>query len=235
MAPRSPAKASTGIKSPHNKPNSSPPRKIKSSPTPKKIKKIGSDLTLTVTKFSYPLTCEMYIYSSKTVNDGYLNGIQVALAGVRSDGTVVDPVPILVEGNFHSCPYRRIPNTANEHALSGNGFWRMVILRYPPEGESTPETRQLGLTQLETFFKDPEHSRYPPVNITLSDETVEENLPSLDHYFFDDTIKEIMTEDLEENILNSTFYTEFNEFAKKCWAYPFVSAWGRSLGFPDQA
>jgi hypothetical protein len=225
------ANASPPVNNPYKKP-SSPPRKKKSTPTPKKVKKIGAEPILTVTRFSDPFTFEMYIYSSKPGNDGYLNGLQVALAGTRSDGTVVPPVPALVEGNFHSVPYRRLPNTPNEHAMGGNGFWRYVVLRYPTQGESTPETRQEGLALLSTFLKDPEHTRFPPNNITLIDETDEENPPALDHYFFDDTIQEIMNEDIDETILNGNFYAGYNDFARKCWAYPFVSVWARSLGFP---
>ena len=207
--PKSPSKTATSgsgniaVK----KQSASPARKKKIVPTPKKIKTIGSAPTLTATRFSHPFTCEMFIFSFKPGNDAYLNGIQVALAGTRSDGTVVPPCPVLVEGNFHSVPARRLPNTANEHALNGNGFWRYCILRYPPQGDSTPETRQEGLALLSTFFKDPAYSRYPPTNITLIDETNDQDPPSLDHYFFDDTIQEIMTEDLEETTLNGNFYT----------------------------
>jgi hypothetical protein len=128
-------------------------------------------------------------------------------------------------------PYQRLPNTPNEHAVNGNGFWRQMVLRYPPEGESTPETRQEGLSLLSTFLKDPLHTRYPPTVITLIDETDIDNIPSLDHYFFDDTIQEIMIEDLDETILNGTFFNEYSDFALKCWAYPFVSNWAVSLGF----
>ena len=114
----------------------------------------------------------MYIYSSRPGSDGFMNEIQVCLAGVRSDGTVVPPSDVLTAGNIHSVAARRLPNTANGHAVNGNGngFWRYVILRYPPQGDSTPETRQEGLACLNTFFKDPMHSRFPPAHITLIDE-----------------------------------------------------------------
>lgn len=218
------------IKNPYN--IKTPSAKKKGSVTPKKVKKLGGSPTLTVTRFVSPFRCEAYIYSSKPGSDGYLNSVQVTLAGTRSDGTPVPPSPVLTQGNFHSTPYRRLPNTSNEHAVNANGFWRQMVLRYPPEGESTPETRQEGLALLSTFLKDPQYTRFPPSTITLIDETDHENLPSLDHYFFDDTIQEIMTEDLEETILNGNFYNEYTEFASKCWAYQHISTWGHSLGFP---
>ena len=238
MAPKASAKSASqsvsGL-SPVKKPKGSPPRKKKHAITPKKkVKQIGSGTTLTVTRFSHPLTLEMYIYTSKLGDDGYLNGLQVALAGSRPDGTIVPPSQFLVDGNFHSVPYRRLPNTNNEHAINNNSFWRYVILRYPPNQESTSETRQEGLALLSAFFKDPTHSKFPPANINLVDETDEQNLPSLDHYLFDDTIQEIMTEDLDETILNGNFYTDYSAFARKCWAYPFLSVFARSLGFPDE-
>ena len=220
------------VDNPYKKKASSPPRKIKAKPTPKKSKKIGGEPTLTVTCFMNPLSVELFSYSRIPGSDGYLHGLQVALAGAEADGTVVPPSPVLVEGNFHSVPYRRKPNTASEHALNVNGFWRCVILRYPPGGESTHETRQEGLALLSTFLKDPSYTRYPPANITLIDETDEDNPPSLDHYLFDETIQEVMTEDIDETLLNGNFYSGYNEFALKCWAYPFYSAWARSLGFP---
>ena len=137
MAPKASAKSASqsvsGL-SPVKKPKGSPPRKKRHAITPKKkVKQIGSGTTLTVTRFSHPLTLEMYIYTSKLGDDGYLNGLQVALAGSRPDGTIVPPSQFLVDGNFHSVPYRRLPNTANEHALNNNNFWRYVILRYPPK------------------------------------------------------------------------------------------------------
>ena len=235
MAPKGPSKSASQvapINNPYKKTDSPPPRKKKDAPTPKKVIKIGLEPTLTVTRFADPLTLEMYIFSSKPGNDGYLNGLQVALAGSRNDGTIVPPSQFLVDGNFHSVPYRRLPNTNNEHAINNNSFWRYVILRYPPNQESTSETRQEGLALLSAFFKDPTHSRFPPANINLVDETDEQNLPSLDHYLFDDTIQEVMTEDLDETILNGNFYMDYNAFALKCWAYPFHSAWACSLGFP---
>ena len=124
--------AGDGDKPPSKKPPS-PPRKKKTTPTPRKTVQKGELLpTLSVTRFPAPISCEMYIYTLKTGNDGYLNGLQVALAGSTSD--------VLTEGNFHSVPYRRMPNSANEHAVNGNDFWRNVILRYPPQQDSTPET-----------------------------------------------------------------------------------------------
>jgi hypothetical protein len=237
MAPKtSPSKAGTSsppamavtVKNPYIK---TPLAKKKTSVTPKKAKKLAGAPTLTVTAFSNPFRCEAYVYSSKSGSDGYLYEVQCALAGIRSDGTVVPPDPVLVEGNFHSTVYRRLPNTKNEHALNGNGFWRQMVLRYPPEGESTSKTRQEGLSLLSTFLKDPLHTRYPPTIITLIDETDVDNVPSLDHYFFDDTIQEIMIEDLDETILNGNFFNEYSDFALKCWAYPFVSNWAVSLGF----
>jgi hypothetical protein len=221
------------VNNPYKKESSSPPRKTKSSPTTKKIKRIGGEPTLTVTRFMDPLTLELFIYSRTPGNDGYLNGLQVALAGSTADGTVVPPSPVLVNGNFHSVPWRRMPNTANQHAVSSNQFWRCVILRYPLEGESTPETRQQGLELLSTFLRDPAHTRFPPAHITLIDETNDDNAPSLDHFLFDDTIEEVMKEDIDENLLNGNFYSNYNQFALKCWAYPFNSPWARSLGFPS--
>jgi len=217
---------------PTKKSNSlSPSRKTKPSPPTKKTKQARNQLVLTVLAFMFPFAFEVYILSKGT-NDGYLNGLLCWLSGSNPDGTDVPPSAELDEANVHSCPYRRVPNTANVPLEGDNRFWRRIIVRYPPEGESTPATRQKGLQLISTFFKDPVHSRFPPQNIELVDATDEENPKSLDEYFMDADIKTLMQEDMEEGILNNTFFGTFTDFARKCWKYPFVSPWAMSLGFP---
>lgn len=207
-----------------------PPRKNKLAPTPRKSKP-STDPFITVTRFTSPLSLEMYTYN-KGENDGYMNGFLVSINGKRKDGTSVPVAQTIQDGNFHSCPYRRKPNTNNEHELNTNGYWKMVIIRYPKEGVSTPETRQEGLLLLSTFFKDPAHSEYPPSSIRLVDDTDERNLPALDEYFMDEQIKELLLEDFDPAVLNQSFFTTFNDFALKCWKYPFISSFALSLGFP---
>lgn len=231
-SPPKKAAASVAMINPHKK-TGLPPRKIKASPTQKKnVRKPSSSIPiLTVTRFTHPLSLEMFTYT-KGGNDGFLNELVTRLNGDGQDETLVPPSQALQDGNFHSCPFRRKPNSANENLRGANGYYRRVILRYPPENESTPETRQIGLTILSTFLKDPLFNRYPPPVIELIDETNEQNLPALDDFFMDDTIKEIMQEDVEASHLNASFFNDYHDFAIKCWGHPFISTWASSLGFP---
>ena len=144
------------------------------------------------------------------------------------------PSEELDSGNFHRTDFRRQPNTDNEHLTNdADDFWRRVVIRYPPNQESTPESRQEGLKLLSAFFKDPKHSKFPPKEITLIDATDEDNFPPLDEFLMDEDIRACMEEDMDRKILNGSFYGQYKEFALKCWGHSFVSQWAvNTLGYP---
>ena len=177
--------------------------------------------------FHEDFTFEAYVFQRNENNDGFTWGVQQFCNGVENYQS-----PELQAANFTRCVYRRVPRSADGNMTGERGYWRVVIIRYPPENETTPESRQEGLRILKQFLLNPQYSDYPPRDITTRDATDPENIPSLDDFFLDNDIKELMEEDIDAINLNEHFYQNFPEFAEKCWAGPHVSQWARGLGFP---
>ena len=120
-----------------------------------------------------------------------------------------------------------------------DGFWRNVIIRYPQNesGITIPtseETRSAGLQVLKRFFCDETYSQYPlqPEQITVVDESDDENPPSLDMYFTDQQIRTFMLNHIEDKDLNNNFVNEYASVARFVWGGQNVSDWARTLGFP---
>ena len=206
-------------------------------PTRQDVKKktTSAPPTLTVRTFKPPFTFEAYIFAkgnqyNSDADDGYMKGF-IDYVDTNTPNEHVSEQ--LDQGNFTSFVYRRIPDTPNEHMVGiKNPYWRGIIIRYPPESESTPETREQGLEQLKAFLMDGRFSQYPATNIITRDATDEDNYEPLDNYFMDWDIKSFLEEDVAEEDLNSTFYTTYQDFADKVWAGRFKSEFAYSIGFP---
>ena len=202
------------------------PIKKKKNELPGRKKKRNTAPTLTVYAFHETFALEAYIYDHNE-DDGY----------TRSYRQMIDGVPEfqcseLQEANFNRYYYRRRPGSNNEILVGRKNYWRLIMIRYPPEQESTAETRQQGLEVLSSFLKNPEYTRFPPKTIDTIDATSEDNPLPLDHFFLDRDIQEIMEEDIEEANLNSDFFQKFPDFARLCWSGNHYSNWARGLGFP---
>ena len=138
--------------------------------------------------------------------------------------------------NFTAYMYRRQPNSNNQVMHNdGTDFWRMLLIRYPPNGESTAQSRQEGMEALRQFLMDDRFSDFPPSTIGLTDATDEENYTPLDDLFLDSGIKTLMEEDVPVHDLNSNFYASYPDFALKCWGGRFRSPYANILGFPPDA
>ena len=61
--------------------------------------------------------------------------------------------------------------------------------------------------------------------------TDDDNLPSLDSFFMDDDIKNIMEQDIAEEELNNKFVLNYPSFANRVYAGNNYSDWARTLGF----
>ena len=94
-------------------------------------------------------------------------------------------------------------------------FWRCVIVWYVPEGVSTAETRCKGLSDLSSFLMSAQFPKHPPKAITTIDSTNELDPHSLDTFFMDSDIVEIVTTTIAEDDLNKEFYKKFPQFALK--------------------
>ena len=204
------------------------PKKRKNAPLPMRIKQEKGPF-LRVYSFGPEFSFEMYIIEKDSENDEYLKGISDY---IESPPNTNEKHSLVDECNFYKKAYRRIPQSANEHLCgTKKGYWRSVILRYPKENESTPQTRQDGLNALSSFLKDSRFSKYPINNIITVDMTDEDNLPSLDTFLMDDDIKNIMEQDIDEEELNKEFVSKYPEFAKRIYAGNNYSDWARTLGF----
>lgn len=194
---------------------------------------------LTVYAFPSPFAFEAYIYSrgnqfNNDEDDVYLKKFEICM-NPNPDDPNQQPCPYLDEANFVKIVYRRKPNSDNDHLVGvKKPYWRQIMIRYPKEGDSTPETRQEGLEVLKKFMTDPDHTNYPPNEIVLRDATDEDNYMPLDHFFLDWDIKKFMVEDIPEEDMNNEFYEKFRDFADKCWAGKFKSEFAYKLGFPKE-
>ena len=204
------------------------PVKKKKSSTPTKMKSKGAP-TLYAVGFAGGISIEAYFFEKPNGDESFTYGYKKYFR----DGD--ESSDDLKDGNFVGYTDRRKANTDNEKMpVSANSeYSRTLMTRYAPSNESTPETRQEGLRFLSNFLKDGRYSDYPPRVIETQDITNVEDFPSLDEYFMDDKIKEILIEDLEEEMVNSQFYEKFKDFALKVWKHDHYSEWAKNvLGYP---
>ncbi len=209
-------------KSPGRKKKS--PGKVKTS-APTKIKGKASPPTIRVLVPDPIFKFEMYFVEKNAGEDAFMMPYtRFVREEIEDQG--------LKDANFGPIVFRRDPGTDDEPLEGQKGFWRQIIIRYPSEQESTPETREEGLRVLKAFFLRKDTQQFPPSDITTHDAADPENPPPLDRYFMNETIKNFMEEDINETSLNESFVQEWPEIAAKCWASSQVSQWAYSLGFP---
>ena len=76
-------------------------------------------------------------------------------------------------------------------------------------------------------------SPFPPKGgIIKTDLTDVTNYPALDEYLMDERIEETIKKDMDDEVLNRTFYVNYPVFARKCWSGNHVPTYADSLGFP---
>ena len=211
--------------------NGSPPRKKKEkSPSMKdrrKMKQKNAPM-ITVRAFHSCFTMEAYFFEKNDGNDAFLHSYKK-----YTDNEIT--CSYLEAAGFTDMVYRRRTGSDNDILVNSDDkrpFWRAIMIRYPPGGESTPETRQEGLTVARQFFLDSTFSDYPPKNIQIVDATSMDNPPPLDDFFLNKDIETFMKEDIEEDLLNGEFYEKYPALARKCWGGNFPSPFARSLGYP---
>jgi len=211
----------------------SPAQKVKHNPPKKKVKKkpVGPP-KISVVAFTDNDSFEAHMMEKGNGDEMYVYELK---RYVRDQ--LDQPARDLDKLNFVKTCDRRIPNTKNATMKQGDGTScsRSAFVRHPTDlenGHSTKESRQEGLRGLKDFFMDPKFHRYPPKDIVLVDLTDETNPASLDEYFCDDAIKELMEEDLDSADLNPQFATKWPEFARTRWKCDHISEWGlNSLGY----
>jgi hypothetical protein len=213
-------------------PPKSPRKKIGKIPTRKdNVKANGpKDPVLKCYGFPFDLPIEAYLFCKDVfdTHDGFLNGFKLFLDGKLD-------CDALTEANFTAYKGRRVPHSAtNEIMLNGTTkYWRVVMLRYVPERISTPETRAHGLQVLKTFLNSTQNTNFPVPNIITMDNTKEEDPDSLDTFFLDNDIEDIIREAFEEDDLNQDFYATYPILAEKLWSGPPYPEYARSLGYPS--
>lgn len=209
-------------------PPKSPRKKIGKIPTRKSnVKTNGTkNPVLTCYGFGPELPIEAYLYSKDDTQDGYMNGFKLFVDGREDSDT-------LTEANFTAYMGRRVPQSANVVMHNGaTTFWRIVMLRYVPDRVSTSETRAHGLQVLKTFLNSTLNTKYPVADIITIDGTHEEDPHSLDTFFMDNDIVDIIKEAFDEQELNKEFYANYQSLALKLWSGPNYPDYARSLGYP---
>ena len=209
-------------------------------PSPKKAKRIpkASDRLITKKKpkafptirvlgFKNPYSFEIYEYSITDGKQGFINNYRKWSRGELE-------VAALTNANFVGMKmHRDNRKTGNVGLNDETGFARMWLIRYPPEKESTSDTRKEGLQVLKDFFMSKLGTDYPPPDINLVDDTsdVTEVLESL---FLDEDIEQIVTSSFDKDELDEEFYEKFTVFAKSIYSDREPSEFAKSeLGFPS--
>ena len=175
-----------------------------------------------------PMALEAYEYTISSLKNGFLNEFRKYTKGeVQSDE--------LTNANFVGLKIKWSDEIGNEPMLDPDGFARVWIIRYPLEGESTPETRQEGLRVLRDFFMSKKATNYPPTTITVVDHTIgDDDDGVLENYFMDSDIEEIVKVSCDVDEINDQFYDNFPDFAKKIYSEKEPSAFAKDmLGFPS--
>jgi len=117
--------------------NGSPPRKKKDkSPSLKDRRKKKNAPMVTVRAFHPCFTMEAYFFEKNDGNDAFLHSYKK-----YTDNKIT--CSYLKEAGFTDMVYRRRPGSDNEILINSDDekpFWRAIMIRYPPGGESTPET-----------------------------------------------------------------------------------------------
>jgi hypothetical protein len=187
--------------------------------------------TVTVYAFRPELGIEGYTYTKDDQNDAFCNNYKK-----YTEGEIEHKA--LAEARFTGFMTRRRTPTDND-ALenSGDGYWRHVMLRYVPGSVSTPETRKEGLKVLSAFYGSKIGASYPPKEIvTCNGSTCDTHYFSLDSFFQDDDIKEIIETVFDPDELVPKFFKRYPDIAAKLWSGEPYPVWARdTLGFGGNA
>ena len=142
----------------------SPAKKHKKGP----VQKLGkSNPTITCFVCHELFKFEAYIYSRSPGNDGYTYSYKQYCQNVQRYHN-----QHLLDAGFVRYYYRRVPQSNNVNMENEErGYWHGIIVRYPPSGVTTEESRREGLAILRQYFMDPRNTNYPPSRIDMEDIT----------------------------------------------------------------
>jgi hypothetical protein len=209
------------------------------SPSPKKArhapnmrdklakKKEKPEPAISVQGFVDPLTFEIYDYTITPTKPGFSNKFKMWAKGELH-------VEALTAANFVGFKYQRDnENSGNEPLMSQDGYARIWMLRFPPENESTADTRAEGLRVLKEFFLSKVASDYPPLAIKLVDNTTD--VPAvMEKFLLDADIEEIVRSSIDITEVEEDFYTKYPTFAKTIYFEKEPSVFAKvELGFPS--
>lgn len=183
--------------------------------------------TLRVHGFEDPLAVEAYEYTLSDTKSGFINKYRLWAKGELT-------VEALTAANFNNTKVQRDKSRSdNEPLLDGEGYSRVWMVRYPPGGESTEDTRKEGLEILKTFFMSKIATDYPPKTIKLVDETTD--VPNaLDKFFLDSDIEEILKVSFDIMELEEDFYEKYPVAARMIYSGNEPSVYAKEhLGFPS--
>lgn len=183
--------------------------------------------TIRVHGFEEPLAIEAYEYYLTDTKSGFINKYRLWAKGELD-------VEALTVANFNSPKVQRDKSKRNnEPLMDEGGYSRVWLIRYPPGGESTEESRKEGLEVLKTFFMSKIATTYPPKTIKLIDAT--SDVPNvLDKFFLDDDIEEILKVSFEMTELEEEFYVNYPVPASMIYSENEPSLYAKEhLGFPS--
>ena len=163
---------------------------------------------ITALGFMAPCVFEAYKFAPATDRDDGFTG------GARGyfDGKFTEVSADLNAAGFVSYVFRRFSPEVDEpmKGFENEKIWRLYFIRYPPENESTAETRLEGMAALNRFFRDENFSKFPAKkDFEMCDATDEENFRPLDEHFLNSDIKKFLEEDVPEENLDENFYENF--------------------------
>ena len=206
------------------------PKKAKQGPNMKdnlKKKKEKPVPTIRVLGFQDPLYVEIYEYTLSANKPGFINNFRK-----WSRGELVNDA--LSEANFIGLKMQRdFSVDGNATLFYDDGYAHFWIIRYPPENESTADTRKEGLRVLKSFFMSSQATDYPPGSIEVFDFTTDVSAV-LEKYFLDDDIDKIVKASFDMEDLNDTFYERFTALAETIYLEKEPSGYAHTiLGFPS--
>ena len=207
------------------------PKKARNVPNMRKqlqSKKEKPAPTIRVYGFEDPLCVEAYQYTISDTKPGFIHKYRLWAKGDLE-------VEALTAANFNNTKAQRDKSKHNnEPLLDGEGYSRVWLVRYPPGGVSTEDTRKEGLAILKTFFMSKIATDYPPKSIQLVDET--NDVPNvLDMFFLDADIEEILKVSFDITELEEDFHDKYALAASMIYSENEPSVYAKEhLGFPSR-
>lgn len=215
-----PAKKQTFIK------YASPSKSGKPPPSPKK----RTPMRIVCINFSAVLEFEIYMYEKSQDDDGFTHNISRYIRDEYGDLKCDE----FDKCNFTASLVRRAPFSNNAEMKNlGNKYMRHIFIRWPTEGESTPETRQQGMEGLKALINDRRFHAFVPDNIVLEDRTDYDATPpfSMDQFMHNDAIDVALKQAINESEWTRDFRNKYPNLAAVIWRGNYPSDYGKSLGF----